>query len=230
MIEILNMDCMDLMAKTPDKFYDLAIVDPPYGIKESAHRNVSRQKLAKTTNYKKEFWDFTIPSAEYFSELQRVSKNQIIWGGNYFLDYLGATRCFLVWDKVNVGTNFADCELAWTSFSTSVRLFSFMWNGMMQGSSLNGKKCNPIKAENQKRIHPTEKPVKLYEWILKNYSKEWDKILDTHSGSASHARAVHNMNTQHGMNLSLTATEIDTDYYNESVKRFEQHKRQLKLI
>lgn len=214
MIELLHCDCMEYMKTIPDNYFELAIVDPPYGIKELAHRNISRQKLAKTKNYKKEFWDFEIPHPKYFSELKRISKNQIIWGGNYFLDYLGATRCFIVWDKVNGDNCFADCELAWTSFNSSVRKIKIRWNGMLQHDMKN----------KEDRVHPTQKPVKLYKWLLKNYAKEGDKIFDSHGGSMSIAIACHDMG------FDLTLTEIDLDYYNAGVKRFNDHKKQLNLF
>jgi len=228
---VTNEDCMGMMARYPDKFFDLAIVDPPYGIKESAHRNISRSKLAKTKMYKKEFWDYEIPSEDYFKELFRVSEHQIIWGGNYFLDYLGATRCFIVWDKCNIGTNFADCELAWTNFKSSVRKFSFMWNGMMQGSTADGKLNNGNKSTNEVRIHPTQKPIQLYRWCLTKYAQPGYNILDTHLGSGSHRLAAH------GLGFDFYATELDGDYfnaqedrYNDYLKKFEANKNQAKLI
>ena len=169
-IELLNIDCMEYMASLPDNAFDLAIVDPPYGIRESAHKARSRTKLAKTKCYGSQIWDMETPDEKYFEELFRVSKNQIIWGGNYFLDYLGATRCMIVWRKLTTG-NFADCELAWTSFKTSVREFTFMWNGMLQGRSIeSGHLMQPHKHLNESRIHPTQKPVALYKWLLKNYA------------------------------------------------------------
>lgn len=191
MVQLLNIDCMAYMASLPDNAFDLAIVDPPYGIKENAQRARSRTKLAKTRCYGNQLWDMDIPPVEYFDELFRVSKNQIIWGGNYFLDYLGATRCMIVWRKLTTG-NFADCELAWTSFDTSVREFTFMWNGMLQGRSMNsGHLMQGIKANNEKRIHPTQKPVVLYDWLIENYAKGAKSILDTHLGSGSSAIAAH---------------------------------------
>lgn len=215
---------MNLMARYEDNYFDLAIVDPPYGIKESAHRNKSRTKLAKTKMYKKEFWDYDKPNQEYFNELFRISKNQIIWGGNYFIDNLYSTKSFVVWDKVNQGTNFADCELAWTSFDKAVRLYRFMWNGMMQGSPADGSSNNGNKKTNELRIHPTQKPVKLYEWLLMNYAKEGDKILDTHLGSGSIAIACHNLG------FDLTACELDKEYYDAAMNRLDWHQRQKRLF
>jgi len=159
------------------------------------------------------FDDSTIPEERFFTELMRVSENQIIWGGNYFINYLSNTPCSIVWDKDNSG-NFADCELAWTSFKTAVRKFTFRWNGMLQEDIKN----------KEYRIHPTQKPVKLYEWLLKNYAKQGDKILDIHGGSMSIAIACYNLD------FDLTLFEIDKDYYEAGVNRFEEHKKQQRLF
>lgn len=215
---------MEYMKTIPDKHFDLAIVDPPYGIKESAHRARSRTKLAKTNNHGTQLWDMEIPPAEYFTELFRVSKNQIIWGGNYFIDHLTATRCMIVWRKLTSG-NFADCELAWTSFNTSVREFTFMWNGMNQGKSISeGHIMNGNKAQNERRIHPTQKPVALYKWLLRNYAKPSDTILDTHLGSGSIAIACHDL----GFNLS--GCELDKEYFTKATKRIDKHMMQSTLF
>lgn len=221
MIQLLNIDCMEYMASLPDNAFDLAIVDPPYGIKESAIRARSRTKLAKTRCYGTQLWDMEIPPAEYFDQLFRVSKNQIIWGGNYFLDYLGATRCMIVWRKLTTG-NFADCELAWTSFPTSVREFTFMWNGMLQGKSMNeGHVVQSVKSKNEKRIHPTQKPVELYRWLLDKYANPGDKILDTHLGSGSSAIAANDMN------FDFVGCELDEEYYHAAAKRFNEQTAQI---
>jgi site-specific DNA-methyltransferase (adenine-specific) len=223
-IKIYNGDCMELMKDMKENEFDLAIVDPPYGIKESAHRNISRSKLAKTKMYKKEFWDYEKPSKEYFNELLKISSDQIIWGGNYFIDHLKSTRSFVVWDKVNAGTNFADCELAWTSHIKSVRMFSFMWNGMMQGNPADGKRNNGNKKTNEQRIHPTQKPVQLYKWLLQNYAKEGNTILDTHLGSGSIAIACWDLG------YDLTAFEIDKEYFDKACERIDWHTRQKQLF
>ena len=182
-IELYNMDNMELMAQYPDNHFELAIVDPPYGIREDGHRENNRSKLAVSKNYHKALWDQDRPSKSYFTELERVSKNQIIWGGNHLIDLIGKrSPSWLVWDKDNSG-NFADCELAYTSFEAAVRKFKWRWNGMLQDDMKN----------KEIRIHPTQKPVALYQWILKNYAKEGDKILDTHLGSGSIAFACHRM-------------------------------------
>jgi site-specific DNA-methyltransferase (adenine-specific) len=214
---IYNMDCMELLKATPDKFYDLAIVDPPYGIGESGDRNKSRGKLAVAQDYKAfAGGDKEPPSLEYFNELVRVSKNQIIWGANHFADRLPCPKspCWIVWDKVTGDSDFADCELAFASFKTAVRKFSFQWSGMLQGDMKN----------KESRIHPTQKPVKLYEWLLTNYAKQGDKILDTHLGSGSHAIACNNLG------FELTACELDKDYFDASVKRIKQAAAQERLF
>ena len=212
-IEITNEDNMELLKNTPDNFYELAITDPPYGINISKTGKLGGEKCAKVKDYGKKEWDSNIPSAEYFKELQRVSKNQIIWGGNYMIEHLQNTPCFLIWDKNNTG-NFADAELAWTSFETSTRIFKSTWNGMLQHDMKN----------KDIRIHPTQKPVRLYEWLLMNYAKEGDKILDTHLGSGSIAIACHNLG------FELTACELDKEYYDKAIERIKNHVSQQKLF
>jgi site-specific DNA-methyltransferase (adenine-specific) len=207
MIELINDNCMNVMAKYPDKYFDLAIVDPPYGIgmdKKNAHSNIRDNDKWANKN-----WDEAPPNAEYFAELKRVSKNQIIWGGNYFLDHLGSTQCFLVWDKGVRDFSLADAELAWTSFKSSVRIKTIH--------------RSQLQVEGGK-THPTQKPKKLYNWILKHYAKPTDKILDTHLGSGSIAVCCHYFG------CDLVGTEIDTDYYNEAMKRFKNETCQLTLI
>jgi len=215
-IELLNCDCMSYMATLPDKAFDLAIVDPPYGIKEPAFRrndkNAPSKKATKTKEYNVTVFNQDVPSDKYFEELFRVSSNQIIWGGNYF--GLRASRCWIVWDKVTYDAQWADGELAWTSFKSSVRIFQFAWNGMIQGDMKN----------KESRIHPTQKPVALYKWLLHNYAKPGDKILDTHLGSGSSAIAAHKMG------FDFVGTELDLDYYNAAVKRFNEQTAQLSLL
>jgi site-specific DNA-methyltransferase (adenine-specific) len=168
-ITITNEDNMQLMSRYEDNYFDLAIVDPPYGIDINSSGTHFKEK------YDVKEWDKETPSDKYFDELKRVSKNQIIWGGNYYFDRLGNCKCFLIWDKkIAEGMSFAMCELAWTSFK-------------------NGAKIYKNSATQLDRIHPTQKPVKLYEWLLMNYAKEGDKILDTHLGSGSIAIACHNL-------------------------------------
>jgi site-specific DNA-methyltransferase (adenine-specific) len=211
-LDLRLTDCMELMRDTPDKAYDLAIVDPPYGIGEDGAKNHSRGNAAPPTLYTPKSWDREIPTAEYFAELKRVSRHQIIWGGNYFP--LPPTSCWVVWDKENGDNDFADCELAWTSFKTAVRKFRFRWAGMLQGNM----------AKKEKRIHPTQKPVALYSWLLNKYAKRGQRILDTHMGSGSIAIACYN----HG--YALTACEIDKDYYDQAIERIKRETGQLRLL
>jgi site-specific DNA-methyltransferase (adenine-specific) len=215
-----NMDCMDFMKDVPDKFYELAVVDPPYGIGEDGKSNSSRgTKKAPATKYSYKNWDKSAPSKEYFEELLRVSKNQIIWGANHFISKIPYdSSCWLVWDKDTAG-DFADCELAWTSFKTAVRKFYYCWSGYNQG--IMGRSSGP---NIEKRIHPTQKPIKLYEWLLMNYAKEGDKILDTHGGSQSSRIACYNLG------YALDIIELDKEYFDQGNKRFETHKQQLTLF
>jgi site-specific DNA-methyltransferase (adenine-specific) len=192
-IRITNEDNMELMSRYPDNYFDLAIVDPPYG-----HNALDGSRTKKKYGINRgENWDCYRPDKEYFNELQRVSKNQIVWGGNYFISDLVDTKCFIIWDKkIAEGmNNYAMCEMAWTSF--------------------NGRPAKIYRkiASQENRIHPTQKPVKLYEWLLMNYAKEGDKILDTHLGSGSIAIACHNLG------FELTACELDKDYYEAAIKR-----------
>jgi len=217
MIQLFNQDCMVAMAGMKDKQFQLAIVDPPYGIGASndhcgAANGQRAGMMAPPTSYKVSDWDTVQPTKEYFEQLFRISDNQIIWGGNYF--ELHGTPCYIVWDKVNGGSSYADCELAWTSFQSATRLFRFRWQGMLQGDMKN----------KEKRIHPTQKPVRLYEWLLNNYAKEGDKILDTHLGSGSSAIAADIMG------YDFTGYEIDADYFQAAKARLERHQMQGKLF
>jgi site-specific DNA-methyltransferase (adenine-specific) len=211
---LYNMDCMEYMKSLSDNAFDLAIVDPPYGIGEDKTKRPSRGKT-KTISHKSKNWDVNPPQKEYFIELQRVSKNQIIWGANHFALNLTnpSSSCWLVWDKHTAG-NTADCELAYTSFKTAVRKFTFMWEGFWQGDMKN----------KEQRIHPTQKPVKLYEWLLTNYAKQGDKILDTHLGSGSHAIACNNLG------FELVGCELDADYFKASCERIAKEAQQERLF
>ena len=214
-MKITNEDNMDLMSRYEDNHFDLAIVDPPYGINADKKRgDTGKNSHIKQKDYHFGNWDNEIPKKEYFDELKRVSKHQIIWGGNYFLDYLKATSCFVVWDKKNGDNLYADCELAWCSFKTAVRKFEWRWHGFLQQNM----------KDKQERIHPTEKPIQLYEWLLMHYAKEGDKILDTHLGSGSIAIACHNLG------FDLTACELDKEYYDAAMKRINEHKQQIRLF
>ena len=221
---IYNQDCLEAMKEMSDNQFDLAIVDPPYGIGFDGGHKPTQGKSGKsktfdrnTILYKKGNWDNKRPSLKYFDELQRVSKNQIIWGGNYFADLLLPKKGWIYWDKKITNANnknYSDGELAWTSFNCILRKFTYDWIGF-------GYLNNPQK---QKKRHPTEKPIQLYEWLLIKYAKEGDKILDTHLGSGSIAIACHNLG------YDLTGYEIDNDYYEAAVKRIEQHKAQKRLF
>ncbi len=206
-MNITNEDNMDLMARYDDNHFDLAIVDPPYGI--DINMNMGRKKGQRKMHTDKS-WDNNIPEQSYFNELFRISKNQIIWGGNYFP--LALTKSWIFWDKeVPDGVSFADGELAWTSYDKTLVKAKIKYTGF-QGMDKGGK------------IHPTQKPIKLYEWLLMNYAKEGDKILDTHLGSGSIAIACHNLG------FDLTACELDKEYYDAAMKRLNDHKLQQKLF
>ena len=213
MIKITNECNMELMARYEDNHFDLAIVDPPYGIGAGSKSFINRNTANKNAEkfYRDNDWDNVRPNKEYFTELKRVSKNQIIWGGNYFVDLLEPARCYIVWNKKTGANSYADCELALTSIDSNARVFDKFWLG---AHANNGTP----------RIHPTEKPISLYEFCLMNYAKEGDKILDTHLGSGSIALACHNLK------YNLTACEIDLDYYNSSLKRLKEHQQQLTMF
>jgi len=200
---VFNDDCMEVMKRYPDKHFDLAIVDPPYGI-DYLHQG-SRIKKFGFKNWEKKDWDKSIPDPKYFIELFRISKNQIIWGGNYFTKYLFPSQGWIFWFKQK-GMTFADGELAWTSFDRAIRQYDL--------SGMGGNK----------RIHPTQKPIKLYEWILKNYAKEYDKIFDSHLGSGSNRIACY----KNG--FDFVGCEIDKDYFEAQEKRFNNFKSQLTLF
>lgn len=214
MINLNLGDCMDAMSKMPDNAYDLAIVDPPYGI-GAAKMNLGKGGgVAKSNNYNKKNWDKQSPSHQYFEELQRISKNRIIWGGNYF--ELPISKGWIVWQKfmdLSIVNDYSPFELAWTSYKKSSML-QFLWSGFWQGDMKN----------KEKRIHPTQKPVALYKWLLKNYAKEGDKILDTHLGSGSIAIACHDGG------FALDAWEIDAEYHKAATERFNTHIKQLRLL
>ena len=204
-IEITNEDNMLLMARYPDNYFDLAIVDPPYGI--GAEQGYGQSNNKKIHNRTKD-WDNEVPTKEYFKELFRVSKNQVIWGGNYF--DLPPTRCFIIWDKLQQGKNFSDCEMGWTSFNKIAKIYKLRYLAPYE-CAVN----NTIK-----RIHPSQKRPELYEYVLINYAKEGDKILDTHLGSGSIALACHDRG------FELTACELDKDYFAAAIKRIQNHTAQ----
>jgi site-specific DNA-methyltransferase (adenine-specific) len=213
--EVFNEDCMAVMARYPDKYFDLACIDPPYGIGEDGKSNHSRGKFAKPTLYTPKNWDKEPPPLEYFYELFRVSKNQVVWGANHFISRMPYdSSCWIIWDKENGENDFADCEMAWASFGTAVRRFKFRWAGMLQGNMKN----------KETRIHPTQKPVKLYDWIFANYASEGNLILDTHLGSGSSRIAAHKAG------LSFVGCELDKEYYDAQEKRYKDFISQLRLF
>jgi len=206
---IYNQDCLEAMKDMSDNQFDLAIVDPPYGIGISGQKEKKQGKKSDRKHHKEKNWDNKIPNKEYFTELQRVSKNQIIWGANYFVKHLTkGTKGWVVWFKGQIGLTMSDCELAYSSFQKPTRVVNI----------------NRVDLLIQNTIHPTEKPIRLYQWLLDNYAKEGDTILDTHLGSGSIAIACHNLG------YDLTGYEIDKEYFESATKRIEQHKAQQRLF
>ena len=213
------MDCMDGMKRFPDKYFELAIVDPPYGGVGRGgymYNKAGGGKGRHPNNYVLDLWKQEAPSVDYFNELFRVSQNQIIWGGNYFVEQIAKnSQCWLVWDKQRGdGIGFADVELAWTSFNVGSRIFRFKWNGMLQEDMKN----------KEVRIHPTQKPVALYNWCLGRFAKPGDKILDTHVGSASSLIACHDLG------FKYVGFEISEKYYEMAKERLDAYKAQLSLF
>ena len=214
---LYNMDCMEAMKEMPDKYFDLAIVDPPYGIGFGEFNRTNKDSQGnryKANKYKNGKWDGDIPDDDYFEELKRVSKNQIVWGGNYF-PYLWKNGCkgFVFWYKGNPVPNFSDGELAWTSFNKVARQFNYRYYGNLEGDSSASEK-----------VHPTQKPIALYEWLLNNYAEKGDKILDTHVGSASSLIACYNLG------FDYVGFELDEDYYKSAMKRIEKRKSQMDIF
>lgn len=209
------MDCMEGMKQFPDKFFDLAIVDPVYGdVTQGGYAKNKSNGLAKSKNYHTGLWSQGKTDAAYFNELRRVSKEQIVWGGNYFANMLPNSQCWIVWDKKKTdGVNYADCELAWTSFDRATRMFKYMWHGMLHENM----------KDKEQRIHPTQKPVALYTWLLSKYSKPGDKILDTHVGSASSLIACHRAG------LKYWGFEIDPIYYQAARERLDREIAQVRM-
>lgn len=211
---ITNEDNMDLMARYEDNYFDLAIVDPPYGIdadkKNSVKKLQSKKSAVLSKDYGNQKWDSDIPTDDYFAELKRVSKKQIVWGANFFNLQGG----MLYWHKQVTMPTYSQGELAWLSWLNKIDFVDIAWHGMIQHDMKN----------KEQRIHPTQKPVKLYEWLLMNYAKERDKILDTHLGSGSIAIACHNLG------FDLTACELDKEYYEAAIKRIKEHQSQTRLF
>lgn len=214
MIELLHSDCMDYMRTLPDKAFDLAIVDPPYGIGIDGF-NTTNKSGTKGSFYEKKGWDTSSPPVEYFEQLKRISRNQIIWGANHFISKIPFdSSCWLVWDKNRGDQCFADAELAWTSFTSVVKMKKITWDGFRQDNM----------KDKELRIHPTQKPVKLYKWLLSDYAQPGDRIIDTHLGSGSSAIAAHQMG------FDFVGIELDKDYYASACKRFKEQTAQLKLL
>ena len=210
MIELLNMDCMDYLKDCKDNEFDLAIVDPPYGIGIDGQKESKRGKKSDRKYHEKKDWDNEIPSQNYFDELKRVSKNQIIWGANYFITRLNKnTKGWIVWDKGQYGLTMSDCELAYSTFDTPTRIYN---------------KNRMILQQEGGTIHPTQKPIHLYKWILENYAKPEMKILDTHLGSGSSAIAAHYFG------CDFVGIELDKDYFGAAQKRFEQQTAQMDMF
>ena len=210
MLKITNEDNMELMARYPDNYFDLAIVDPPYGI--SVNMNAGRKKDTKSKKRTIKKWDNEAPTKEYFNELLRVSKNQIVWGANHMIDKIQInSQGWIFWDKcVAEGCSFSDGELAWTSFNQALKKAVIPYSGFI---GMEGEK-----------FHPTTKPSKLYKWLLDKYAKQGDKILDTHLGSGSIAIACHDYG------FDLTACELDKEYFDKAMQRINNHTAQQKLF
>ena len=207
---VYNEDCVEGLKRFSDNYFDLAIVDPPYGI-NMGFDGWDKQAKKKKTEQRKKNWDNEIPKNEYWEQLFRVSKNQIVWGGTYFIEHLKNNSCFIIWDKQTGTNNMADAELAWTSFNTTVRIY--------RGHVFTGIGCT-----NYKTIHPTQKPERLYSWVLNKYANEGDLILDTHLGSGSSRIAAY----KGGFNF--VGFEIDKDYYEAQEKRFKDFVSQLRMF
>lgn len=207
---LYNIDCMEAMRKIPDKFFQLAITDPPYGIGIDGQKiSINKNPKHNRKEHQRKGWDKSIPKEEYFRELERVSVNQIIWGGNYFVEHLKAGhKGWIVWDKGQRGLTMSDCELAYTSFDNPTRIVTI----------------NRAELAKDGTIHPTQKPVKLYEWILKNYAQPGDRIIDTHAGSGASCIACHRMR------FEWMAFEIDRDYYTKATERIQAEQAQLSIF
>ena len=214
MITATNEDNMLMMARYPDDYFELSIVDPPYGINADRKNSIKDLKTKKSAKLSKDYgnqnWDNSIPNDKYFAELKRVSKKQIIWGANFFNLQGG----MLYWHKNVTMPTYSTGELAYLSWLNKIDFVEITWHGMLQHDMKN----------KEVRIHPTQKPVKLYEWLLMNYAKEGDKIVDTHRGSASLDIACHNLG------FDLVTCELDKDYFNDGNKRLNQHQNQLKMF
>jgi len=211
--EVYNMDCIEGMKQYPDKHFDLAVVDPPYGIGAGNVNFINRNTANKNAEkfYRVNDWDKIRPDKIYFDEIRRVSKNQIVWGGNYFVDLMQPARCFLVWDKKTGDNSYADCEMALTSFDANAKIYTKHWLGSKA-------------KDNDGRLHPTQKPIGLYEWIYKLFTKEEDLILDTHLGSQSSRIAANKAG------LDFVGFEIDKEYFEQGNERYNNFISQLRMF
>lgn len=220
-----NMDCMVAMRKIPDKYFDLAVVDPPY-FSGPERRRYYGAEISATGVLRREYpvcHTWKVPGIDYFAELTRVAKKYIVWGCNYYPVAFPPGR--IIWDKCNGGSTFSDCEIAATNCHDSVRLFRYMWNGMMQGKSITeGHIQQGNKALNEQRIHVTQKPVALYEWIFLHYAHSGDKVLDTHLGSGSSRIAAWNAG------LDFVGFEIDPVIFDAQEERFADHTAQISMF
>jgi len=215
-LSLFHADCMEIMKQYPDKYFDLAIVDPPYGIgadlKNSKRELKSKKSAAISSDFGGQIWDSAIPTEEYFAELKRISKKQIIWGANYF----GLVGGMLYWHKDVTMPTYSTGELAWLSWLQKIDFVNITWHGMLQHNM----------KDKEIRLHPTQKPVALYDWLLKHYAEPNQKILDTHFGSGSIALAVDKANRLDKMNLHLTACKIDKEYIDKAIKRISESIKQ----
>jgi len=234
---LYNQDCIEGMKDYPDKYFELAICDPPYGIGEGQGQYKSRNAnrvdkrngkpiVLRHKGYASKEWDNEPPEQIYYDQLFRISKKIIIWGSNHLqFNQKSTSSGRIVWDKVNGDSDFSDCEIGWTNGHGSTRQVVFMWCGFIQGKSIKeGRMSQGNKALCERRIHPTQKPVKLYEWILKNYAKAGDKILDTHLGSGSSVIACYNLD------FHITGFELDEEYFMAMEKRIKHHIAQRRLF
>ena len=213
-MQLFNEDCLDVMRRLADKSVDLILTDPPYGIGEAAGKNKSRGNMAVAKDYGDLEWDNAIPSKAYFDEIMRVSKHQVIFGGNYFVEHLRNSPCWIVWDKDNGENDFADCELAWCSFSSAVRRLKLRWNGMLQHNM----------KEKEHRIHPTQKPVRLFEWILEKYAQPGWVIMDPFLGSGSSAIAAKRLGYE------FIGVEREQSYFEAALERIPREVAQGRLF
>ena len=224
-LDLRNVDCMEMMGEFPDEHFDLAICDPPYfdGPQKLGFYGGRCSKTGVARNGYEKLGVWSIPDEEYFAELKRVSKHQIIWGFNYY-PIMNAGPGRIIWNKINSTSSFSDCEIAYCSKIDSVRLFEYMWNGMLQGSQKDGRIQEGNKNLNEKRIHPTQKPVQLYKWLIDRFAEPGMKLLDTHLGSGSIAIA------SHYAECHLTASEIDEGYFTKAVDRIQEQTLQQSLL